>query len=289
MNEINGRTRICGLMANPVEHTMSPLIHNTLAQRMGVNMAYVPFKPQRDGLAAAVRGAYELNVLGLNVSVPYKAQVMESLAALDPMAEAIGAVNTLVRIDGGYKGYNTDIMGLKRAMLLEGVPIKDRKVIILGAGGASRAITHLCVTEGAEKIWILNRTLKNAEAIAGQVNACCKTDCVTALATGDFKTLPRESYLVIQTTNVGMYPDTDSAVIEDRVFYELADTAYDLIYTPFTTRFMKNAADCGAKTFNGLRMLLYQGVCAFELWNRVAVPEELSEEIYRLLKKELTA
>ena len=289
MNEINGRTRICGLMANPVEHTMSPLIHNTLAQRMGVNMAYVPFKPQRDGLAAAVRGAYELNILGLNVSVPYKAQVMESLAALDPMAEAIGAVNTLVRIDGGYKGYNTDIMGLKRAMLLEGVPIKDRKVIILGAGGASRAITHLCVTEGAEKIWVLNRTLKNAEAIAGQVNACCKTDCVTALATGDFKMLPRESYLVIQTTNVGMYPDTDSAVIEDRVFYELADTAYDLIYTPFTTRFMKNAADCGAKTFNGLRMLLYQGVCAFELWNRVAVPEELSEEIYRLLKKELTA
>lgn len=289
MNEIDGRTRICGLMANPVEHTMSPLIHNTLAQRMGINMAYVPFKPQRDGLAAAVRGAYELNILGMNVSVPYKAQVMDSLSAFDPMAESIGAVNTLVRIDGGYKGYNTDIMGLKRAMLLEGVPIKGRKVIILGAGGASKAITHLCVSEGAKRVWILNRTCKNAEVLAGQVNACFKTDCVTALALGDYSSLPNEKYLVIQTTNVGMHPDTDRAVIDDPAFYELADTAYDLIYTPFTTKFMKHAADCGAKTYNGLRMLLYQGVCAFELWNRVAVPEELSEEIYRLLKKELTA
>lgn len=130
MKGINGETRICGLLANPVEHTLSPLIHNTLSKKMGINMAYVPFKPEKEGLKQAVKGAYELNILGMNVSVPYKQQIIESLLEMDSMAESIGAVNTLVRIDGGYKGYNTDIMGLKRAMDIEGVTIKNKQVEI---------------------------------------------------------------------------------------------------------------------------------------------------------------
>ncbi len=287
MKEINGRTRICGLLANPVEHTLSPLLHNTLAEKTGVNLAYVPFKPEKEGLAAAVKGAYELNVLGLNVSVPYKQQVMESLKETDSMAKAIGAVNTLVRIEGGYKGYNTDIMGLKRAMEMEGVAIRNRAVVILGAGGVAKAIAHLCVSEGASKVWLLNRTLSRAEELAAQVNACYGVQTVKAMEITGYKYLPMESYLAIQTTNVGMHPNIEEAVIEDRAFYEMLETAYDVVYTPFTTKFMKNAAECGARTFNGLRMLVYQGVCAYELWNQTAVTEEISEYAYEQLKKEL--
>lgn len=302
MKEINGKTRICGLLANPVEHTLSPLIHNTLAEQTGINLAYVPFKPEKDGLAAAVRGAYELNVLGLNVSVPFKSQVIESLKEIDPMAKDIGAVNTLVRIEGGYKGYNTDIMGLKRAMELEGIALKGKQAVLLGAGGASKAIAYLCISEGAEKVWILNRTYANAEQLAVQLNNLCHAQKAEAMALSDYaelfdkKELSDKGYLAIQTTNVGMYPNTDSAAIEnkafyqaieDKVFYQRAEAAYDLVYTPFTTKFMKNAMDCGVRAYNGLRMLLYQGVCAYELWNQTSVPDEISELIYEKLKKEL--
>lgn len=287
MREIDGRTRICGLMANPVEHTLSPLIHNTVSERLGINMAYVPFKPEREGLEDAVRGAYALNILGMNVSVPYKSQVLESLAEIDAMAKAIGAVNTLVRIKDGYKGYNTDILGLKRAMELENVRIKGRQIVILGAGGVAKAVTHLCVSEGAAAVWILNRTLPRAEELAAQVNEYYHTDRVRVLALGAYRELPKERYLAIQTTNVGMYPDEDNAVIEDEEFYCLVEDAYDMVYTPFHTKFMQNAEGCGARAFNGLRMLVYQGICAYELWNQVTVPEEVSEEVYELLKKEL--
>lgn len=287
MREIDGKTRICGLMANPVEHTLSPVIHNTVSEKLGVNMAYAAFKPEKEGLADAVKGAYALNILGLNVSVPYKSQVIESLKEIDPMAEAIGAVNTLVRIEGGYKGYNTDILGLKRAMQLEGVIMKDSPVVILGAGGVAKAVTHLCVSEGASCVWILNRTLPRAEELASQVNEYYHTDKVKVLALEDYKKLPKERYLAIQTTNVGMYPNVDEAVIEDKTFYEQVENAYDMVYTPFTTKFMKNAIDAGARAFNGLRMLVYQGICAYEMWNQVTVPETISQEVYELLKKEL--
>lgn len=287
MKEIDGKTRICGLMANPVEHTLSPLLHNTLAEKMDINMAYVPFKPEKEGLDAAVKGAYALNLLGLNVSVPYKQQVMESLLEIDPMAEAIGAVNTLVRIEGGYKGYNTDIMGLKRAMELEGVVMKGRPVVILGAGGVSKAVVHLCVSEGASKVFILNRTLARAQELAEQVNEHYHTQTVVAMEIEKYMELPEDSYLAIQTTNVGMHPKVDEAVIEDKRFYERVETAYDMVYTPFHTKFMQLAAASGAKAFNGLRMLVYQGVCAYEMWNQVTVPEEISEYVYEQLKKEL--
>lgn len=289
MREINGRTRVCGLLANPVEHTLSPLLHQTLAERTGINMAYVPFKPEPEGLDAAVKGAYELNILGLNVSVPYKQQVIASLKETDGMAAAIGAVNTLVRIDGGYKGYNTDIMGLRRAMELEGVTLRDRPVALLGAGGVAKAVACLCAAEGAAEVCLLNRTIERAEELAAQVNQTYGRPCVTAMELKDYKQLKGREYLAIQTTSVGMYPETEKAVIEDRAFYERLETAYDLVYTPFTTRFMKYGAECGARTFNGLRMLVYQGVCAYELWNQISVPKEDAEAAYERLRRELGA
>ena len=141
--KIDGYTRVCGVMGNPVEHTMSPAIHNTLAQALGENLVYIPFHVPAGHAGDAVRGAYALNLLGMNVTVPYKRDVVPFLKEIDPLAETIGAVNTLVRTEGGFKGYNTDMPGLYRAMCEDGVRIEGEDILILGAGGVARAVAIL--------------------------------------------------------------------------------------------------------------------------------------------------
>ena len=172
MEMINGKTRTCGLIGNPVEHTMSPAIHNTLAARCGHNLVYVPFLVEEGKVAEAVKGAYALNILGMNVTVPYKSEVIESLVEVDELAAQIGAVNTLVRTEGGYKGYNTDMSGLHRAMTSEGIRIEGEEIILLGAGGAARAVAYLCAKQNAKQVYLLNRTLEKAETATKLIYVC---------------------------------------------------------------------------------------------------------------------
>ncbi len=284
--EINGQTRLCGLIGNPVEHTLSPVIHNGLAGETGQNLVYVPFHVTT-GLGAAVKGAYALNILGMNVTVPYKQAVIPYLQTVDPLAEAIGAVNTLVRTEGGYKGYNTDMTGLLRAMYSEGIRIREEKILILGAGGAARAVAFLCASEGAGKVWILNRSIEKAEAVAEEVNRHFGRQILEPMRLSDYTKLPEGQFLTIQATSVGLSPAEDEAVIEDEAFYRKVHTGYDLIYRPFTTKFMKLVQKQGRPAYNGLKMLLYQGIIAYELWNGITVSEKNAAQIYQKMKKEM--
>lgn len=284
--QIDGYTRLCGLIGNPVEHTMSPMIHNALAKREGRNLVYVPFHVEKGQIRQAVKGAFALNVLGLNVTVPYKSEVIEHLDCIDDMAEKIGAVNTLVRTNNGYKGYNTDITGLYRAMCSEKIRLEGEEILILGAGGAARAAAFLCASKGAKKVYILNRTIEKAEGVAEEVNEAFQTGCVSAMCIGDYKKLGTgRKYLAIQATSVGLYPDTEKAVILDREFYERIHTGFDLIYRPFCTKFMSLVREAGGQAFHGLKMLLYQGVEAYELWNGIEVEEEDIQALYGVLLK----
>ncbi len=285
--EINGKTRLCGLIGNPVEHTLSPAIHNTLAEMEGHNLVYVPFHVEKGLLADAIKGAYGLNVLGMNVTVPYKSDVLTSLVAIDELAEKIGAVNTLVRTEGGYKGYNTDILGLYRAMSSEGIRLEGKEIILLGAGGVSRAVAILCAWKGAKKVYLLNRSIERAKAVAQEVNNAFGKECICPMEINDYKKIPTGRYLAVQGTSVGLYPDADKAVIEDKEFYEMIHTAYDLVYRPEMTKFMKLAEEAGAKTYNGLKMLLYQGIIAYELWNEAEISEEKALKIYEILKEKV--
>lgn len=278
---------MCGLLANPVEHTLSPVLHNGLAEKTGINLVYVPFKPKIETLGAGVEGAYSLNLLGLNVSVPFKQEVMKYLVDIDKGAKDIGAVNTLVRVDGGFKGYNTDMLGLKKALYSDGIQIKDEKVIILGAGGAAKAIAYLMALEGASKIYILNRTYDKAAAIAEEINKCFLKDIITPMFLKDYSKLPVDSYLGIQTTSVGMHPNVNDAIVEDPEFYKLLHTGYDIIYSPAETKFMKYTKEALGRSFNGLKMLLYQGIVAFELWNQVQISKEIVDEVYTYMEREL--
>lgn len=284
--KINGYTRTCGLIGNPVEHTMSPAIHNTLAEAMGENMVYVPFRVPENSVKEAVEGARALNLLGCNVTVPYKSAVLPYLTEIDSLAEKIGAVNTLVRTDNGFKGYNTDMPGLYRAMCEDGVKLTGEKVLILGAGGVARAVAMLLADKGAEKVYMLNRTVEKAEQVVNEVNAIAGRSFAEAMVLDDYRRLPGDrQYLCIQATNVGMFPKTEEAVIEDTDFYQKVHTGYDLIFNPEKTRFMELTQAAGGRAYNGLKMLLWQGIIAFELWTDKKVGAELAEKAYSAMKQ----
>lgn len=285
IEKIDGSTRLCGVVGNPIAHTFSPLIHNTIAGKMGHNLVYVAFNVKED-LDAAIKGAKALNVLGMNITVPYKSKVMDSLVETDEAAKTIGAVNTLVSAEGGYKGYNTDYLGLKRAMAEDNIIIENKPVILFGAGGAARAAAYLVGTLNASKLFIVNRTLDNAQVLKNDMQQLFPQLEITALSYDDLNSIPKDKYTAIQTTNVGMWPNTDAAVTENEKIYKMIDMAVDIIFNPEETKFMKNVKDNGGIAVNGLKMLLYQGIIAYELWNNVKVSDELAKEVYELLKKE---
>lgn len=287
IKKIDGQTRLCGLIGNPIEHTLSPGIHNYLAERMGHNLVYLPFCV-KDDIKGAVQGAYALNILGMNVTVPYKKAVMPFLAELDENAKEIGSVNTLVRTKDGFKGYNTDYLGLYRTMSEEKIEISGEKVIIIGAGGAAMPAAYLCAKEKAQIIYLCNRTKERAEAISKSVHQAFPQVEIIPLELQDYRKLQDNEYIAIQTTSVGLYPNCEQAAIEDTSFYKRIKQAVDIIYNPYETRFMKLVKKHGGTACNGLKMLLYQGISSYELWNQVTVPDTITEEILRLLEKELT-
>ncbi len=285
--EINGHTRLIGLIGNPVEHTMSPVVHNGISEAMNINSVYVPFKVEENGIGDAIRGAYELNVLGMNVTVPHKNIVMEHLVELDAAAKVIGAVNTLVRDESksGYKGYNTDMLGLRRQIHEDGIVLKDETVVILGAGGAAKAVVYMCLLEGAKKVYLLNRTVEKAKQIAESMDACK----VIPMALADYNQITEQEIIVFQATSIGLAPNVDDVVLTDSLFYKKVKVGVDLIYNPANTRFMQLVTEAGGKAYNALKMLLYQAVIAYELWHNIDIPQDIIEDVYVELKRKVYA
>lgn len=274
--------KIIGIFGNPIKHTLSPVIHDTLSDMLGLNERYIPFHIESN-LGHYVKTAYEQGVLGLNITVPYKQEVIPYLAEVDGAAKAIGAVNTLVRCNEGYKGYNTDMPGLARAILSEGMELQGKKVIMLGAGGAARAVAYMCAEYGAASVYIINRTFENAKKIADDMNAVFDTDMFVPFAAEDYKLIPKDSYMFIQCTSVGLHEGDGLSLIDDEDFYNMASCGVDLIYNPAETPFIKLLRNKGICAVNGLKMLLYQGIMAYELWNNVSITDEMSDTVYRLL------
>ena len=286
MHTPDGHTRTCGLIGNPVAHTLSPLIQNHMARATGQNLVYLPYPVASGDLGAAVRGALALDFLGLNVTVPYKSDVIAYLAEIDPLAERIGAVNTLVRCPGGYRGYNTDMPGLYRAMVQDGVEIAGRDVVILGAGGVARAVAVMLLEKGAAGVHLLNRTQDRARAVAQEVNRMAGRPFARAYALADYRQIPGEDWLVVQATSAGMHPHVEDAPVEDTEFYRRVEIGYDLIFNPGVTRFMKLTESGGGRACNGARMLVYQGVIAFELWTGTRIGQDTADELCRMMEQQ---
>lgn len=281
---VDGNTRVIGIIGNPVRHTKSPAIHNYISEKLNKNMVYVPFEVTGD-VDTAVKGAYELGILGMNVTVPYKTDVIKSLCGIDDLAKRIGAVNTLVRTENGYKGYNTDMLGLERAITSEGIDFEGKTAVLLGAGGAARAAAFMCAKNKVAKLYILNRTLSKAEEIAEDINKYVRelgdfTE-VISLPMDEYSKITEDELLVFQCTKIGLN-ETDGAVIEDLQFYKKVAYGVDLIYRD-GTKFVTLTENAGGKACNGLMMLLYQGVIAYELWNELTVPDEVVDGVKKVL------
>ena len=284
--QINGHTKTLAVIGNPVEHTLSPVIHNELAEVYGHNLVYLPYRVDED-VEGAIRGAHALHFAGINVTVPHKTEVLKYVKEVDEFASRIGAVNTLVPIEGGFKAYNTDIPGLYRGMLSDGVTMEGEEIIVLGAGGAARSVAMLALDKGAKHVYMLNRTVSKAEAIAAEVNTFAGGEFVTAMAIKDYTRLSGKKYLCIQATSVGLHPKDEDVVIDDSAFYDMIHTGYDIIYNPYETRFMSLVKEHGGRAFNGLKMLLYQGIIAYELWNDISVSEDVAQQILGKMREAL--
>ena len=174
--------------------------------------------------------------------------------------------------------------GLYRSMTSEGVKIAGEQIVLLGAGGAARAVAYLCAVKGADKVYMLNRTLSKAESVAEEVNRAMGREAIIPMITEDYVKLTAGKYLAIQGTSVGLAPHTEDVVIADEAFYDKIHTGFDLIYNPWETKFMRLVSSHGGKAYNGLKMLMYQGIIAYELWNQISVSDESVQIVYEKLK-----
>lgn len=291
---IDGKTAVFGLLGNPIEHTLSPFIHRILYEETGYNGTYDPFFVPEGQLEFAVKGMNALSIKGLNVTVPYKIDVMEYLDEIDPIAKRIGACNTIVKQDGILKGYNTDWIGLQKSCEFEGIDLNDRHCVILGAGGSARAVAMMCFYNGASSITIINRTLDKAEQICTFIREYANNSDHKLC---ELRALPIDAYddimsksVVFQTTSVGMHPkvnETPLSAVESQMerFFDRADALVDIIYNPKETLLLKQAKSKGVTTVNGLGMLFFQAVCAFELWTGIKMePEQLKRGFLKLEK-----
>jgi len=276
---ISGKTRVCGIIGDPIEHSMSPAIHNAAFEKMEIDYLYVPFRVKKEALGKAIAGMRALNIRGLSITIPHKVAVIPFLDELDPLAERIGAVNTIVNDDGVLRGYNTDATGFLQALLERGVKPEGKNMVILGAGGASRAISFILAERGAHLV-ILNRLLELdwAEELASRISQIFTKE-VEALELNEenLAKVLEKADIVVNATSVGMSPNIDETPIPAKLL-KPGLIVFDIVYNPIKTRLLREAEAAGAKTISGVDMLVWQGALAFEKWTGLKAPVKLMRE-----------
>ncbi len=273
--KIKGSTNIVGLIGHPVEHSFSPTMHNAAFEKLGMDYAYVAFDVDPQNLQSAVDGANSLNIKGFNVTIPHKIEVMQFLDEIDEVAALIGAVNTIDFKE--LKGYNTDGIGAVRA-IGEVTPIKDKKVVVAGAGGASRAISFYIAKYGAESLTILNRNVEKAQSLASDVLGSGLIDDVKADSISEISGYLKDADILVDTTPIGMHPNIDDEPIASAGDMHEDLVVFDAVYNPNETALIKEAIRAGAKPVYGIKMLLYQGAESFKIWTGRDAPVDVMEK-----------
>ncbi|MBI5819615.1 MAG: shikimate dehydrogenase [Verrucomicrobia bacterium] len=271
---IDGSTRIVGVFGHPIQHTASPAMHNAAFDHLGLNWRYLAFDVHPDNLRGALRGICDLNFVGVNLTVPHKLLAFKMVDSTDKEAQLLGAVNTVVVEDHKLTGFNTDGYGFKRAVREEfGMELRGRRVLILGAGGAGRALAVQCAVEGAAAIFIVNRTHSKAVSAVAEIRKLVPHTFAVAMPM-ELKHIAKhlnEVDLVVNATSLGLRPgDPPPLARFPRQCKWLR--VYDTIYRPAETRFLAAARKAGAQTANGLSMLLHQGARSFEIWTGRRAP-----------------
>lgn len=280
---ITGHTGLLCLLGSPVEHSVSPAMHNEACNQLDLDYAYLAFDVPEDKMPSAVEGLRTMGARGWNITMPGKNIMCKLADKLSPASEISGACNTIVNDNGVLTAYTTDGVGFMSAVAEYGVNIIGEKMTLLGAGGAATAILVQAALDGVAAIDVYNvrdAFYERAENIVAQLNE--RTDCkVTIHDFSDPELLRqsiKESRILVNGTSVGMAPKVDNTIITDTSMFHEGLFVFDVIYNPMETRLLREAKEAGCQTGNGMFMLLYQGAASFKLWTGQDMPVEIIKE-----------
>ena len=278
--EIDYRSKLYFLIGDPIEKTLSPKLHNYIFEREGINSSYMAFRITDDDLETAIKGFKAMGVGGFNVTIPHKLRVMEYLDEISESAKAIGAVNTVKLQDGKLIGYNTDGFGLVNSIKNRNIDIKNKNVLIIGAGGAALGIAYAIGCENPKSISIANRTKAKGEKLKKSLEE--HFDFEIQDYNLSLETLDRSKIdIIINATSVGIYPKEDEMPIELFGFKDKI-LVYDAIYKPLKSKLLKLAEEKGYIIMNGLDMLIGQGILGQEIWNDRKISEDTRRDLYSI-------
>lgn len=277
---ITGHTKLICLLGNPVEHSISPAMHNLSFETLGLDYVYLAFPTEISQFDSTVAFLKQTGAWGFNCTMPCKRIAAERCDELSPAARLMNSVNTVLIRDGKLIGHNTDGVGYMRSVIDAGHQIIGKEMTLLGSGGAASAILTQAALDGVSKIHVFARKGNSWDLIRTQIDALnAETDCRITLQELKDETALRnsltDSALLVNASSVGMAPNTDGCLIPDRSYFHPELIVSDVIYNPRKTRLLELAQTAGLSTFNGMYMLLYQGAEAFRIWTGQEMPVDL--------------
>jgi shikimate dehydrogenase len=279
---IRATSQVLGVIGHPVAHSFSPDMHNAAISALGLDYCYTAFHVLPDRVGDAMRGLRGLNIRGLNVTIPHKLAVMEHMDRISEEALAVGAVNTISHEDGELVGYNTDVYGVLTALReIAGVTTFPEHCVVLGAGGAARAVTYALGHQAqVKRVTLLNRTAERADALAVDMEKITgKTIDVGGMDAGAQTRAFADAGLVVNTTSLGMHPHVDASPLADVKAVHPDMVLYDTVFNPLETQLMRAFKSVGASAFGGLDMLVYQGARSFEIWTGTMPPVDVMKKV----------
>jgi shikimate dehydrogenase len=271
---ISGKTKICGVIGDPIAHTLSPTIQNSAFRHLNLDFIFLAFKVKTEELETSIKAVRALGIRGLNVTMPHKTEVINYLDEIDKTSRFLNSANTIVNTESRLLGYSTDGIGAIKALIANGVELASCNVLLLGAGGAGRAIA-LSLVEEISKLVILNRDYKKAKKLESDLNLKFKKNIsAESLSTASLTSNLRDSDVLINATNVGMISNQKLSIVDSNLLTPNL-TVMDIVYNPLETKLLADAREVGAKTINGIDMLIYQGAASFELWTGKKAPVDV--------------
>jgi shikimate dehydrogenase len=278
--------KIVGLIGFPLGHSVSPAMQNAAFKLLGLNFEYLPFEVAPDDLAEALNGLRAMHFAGFNVTIPHKETIIPLLDEVTDLSRVIGAVNTVVNQEGKLVGYNTDGAGFMESLKEDAkYDPKGERVVVLGAGGASRAVSVMLAENGAQSITLADIKEEKARQLSEYIRSYFGIDC--SFASPESKDLQRaidKAHILINTTPIGMHPNIDQSPLSEKLRLRSKLLVYDLVYNPSQTKLLKQAKEEGCRTCSGLGMLVRQGALGFTLWTGEEAP---LEAMHKAAKKAL--